>query len=233
MHNIIFLSLKSDKSTFLTKYESILKRYELLFPECCINIFYLEDVVEEIKEYSDNLYNKCILYNQNVKRFDICRLFLLYKYGGLYVDFDIYPKKNFYNELLDWDFVAGYENTENVREYTKEKSLIGNAIMYSAKGGETISKILFFLDHECYDNNDAIKVAGPVFLTRILDKRIFNKEKIKIYNENIFYPLSRTAAQHLKGLNMLEGECKDSYCIHLYDGNWYNKIDGSWIKENK
>lgn len=229
MHNIILLSLKSDKSTFLQKYEYIIDRYKKIFPECNVNVFYLEDVIKELKQFSNTLYEKCIVYNQNVKRFDVCRLFLLYKYGGLYVDFDMYPKKNFYNELLEWDFVAGYENTENVREYTKVSSLIGNAIMYSKKEGETISKILFFLEHESYDNVDAIMVAGPHFLTRLFERRIFNKNIIKIYPETAFYPLSRTSAQHLKSNNVLESSCNESYCIHLYDGNWYNKIDGSWL----
>ncbi len=56
-----------------------------------------EFVKEQFPQYYDNWTNISL----DIIKIDIVRMMILYKYGGIYLDLDVYCYKNFYNELCD------------------------------------------------------------------------------------------------------------------------------------
>jgi mannosyltransferase OCH1-like enzyme len=115
----------------------------------------LHKIVEEDFPWFLDIFNS---YDQNIKRIDMVRPFILYKYGGIYGDMDYMIFKNFYDEL-DPDRVSLCESP------FKGNEDITNALMSSPPKNNFW---LLVLD-ECYKHRDTYVLlsTGPQLLTRI------------------------------------------------------------------
>src|SRR6201986_68484 len=67
-------------------------------------------------------------YPSHIQRADAIRYFLLYHYGGVYVDLDFECLQNIQELLTDEDCVFGLEPNEHCKRFGREK-IIGNAFM--------------------------------------------------------------------------------------------------------
>lgn len=141
---------------------------------------------------------------------DYVRLYVLYNYGGIYLDSDIKVLKSF-NSLLNNKAFSGFESKERV----------GVWLLASEKGNPLFKEML-----NCYKNRHFIKGDGSldlepntVLLKPILEKYgiIFNNqyqknEYITIYPRDYFCPLDGSTGE----INIT----KNSYAMHLFNGAW-------------
>jgi hypothetical protein len=84
----------------------------------------LHKVIEEDFPWFLDVFNS---YDKNIKRIDMVRPFILYKYGGIYADMDIEVYKNFYDQLHK-------EKVSMVESPYKGNENISNCLMASPIG---------------------------------------------------------------------------------------------------
>lgn len=144
---------------------------------------------------------------------DYVRLYVLYNYGGIYLDSDIKILKSFDN-LLENKAFSGFESEDK----------IGVWLIASEKKNPIIKEML-----DCYNNKHFRKKDGSldlepntIFLKKIFKKYgiLFNNtmqknEYITIYPKEYFCPLDYES----KELNIT----KNSYAIHLFNGAWMSQ----------
>ena len=122
-----------------------------------------------------DIYNN---YDKKIKKIDIARVFILYKYGGIYADMDYIVYKNFYDELPQ-DKVSIPESPY------KDNEFIQNALMCSPPQHNFWLLVLDF----CYKTKDdhIFEATGPMLLTRTYWKypELVNILPIDLYNPHI------------------------------------------------
>jgi mannosyltransferase OCH1-like enzyme len=117
-------------------------------------------------------------YDKKIKKLDIARLFILYKYGGIYADMDYMVYKNFFDELPQ-DKVSIPESPY------KENEFMQNALMCSPPKHNFWLLALDF----CYKTKDyyVFEATGPMLLTRTYWKypELVNVLSMDLYNPHI------------------------------------------------
>jgi hypothetical protein len=213
-----------------------------LFSENNINI---NDIYDFLPNY-DNLKN--FLSRQSLS--DIIRLFLLYKYGGLWVDATCFcnlPLTYWINDINKMDFFAYRNPGSIITPYgVKEERLIDSWFLYSNKSyivdkwfHETVNRwnnVNREYDRFLYNENGSIFYFWVHFLfnnlynTDKLFKNDFDKCAYIIVREPQF--LMHVHHQHKYVLDKLTTETKnhiDNYLIPLYKLTW--KFDKNIIDE--
>ncbi len=140
---------------------------------------------------------------------DIVRYAILEKYGGLYLDVDVYCLKSFDHLLKDNELFVGFEGNQ------RASGLIGNAVIACVKNHPAMQaciKKLSTLKTEKIKEGMAWVVTGPGLLTKVLAKC----ENITVYNHQLFYPIlfQEQAEEELNKKN--NPLFKDSYAIHSW-----------------
>ncbi|MDY3874179.1 MAG: glycosyltransferase [Megamonas funiformis] len=177
----------------------------------------------EIKEWNINNFdinkNNYIKEAYKMKKYafvsDYIRLYVLYNYGGIYMDTDVKVLKSL-NRFLNEKAFMGFESLDRV----------ATCIIGAEKGSLLIKDML-----NLYNNKNFIKKNGEMDLTpnTVLIKPILKKNNILFNNilqkkENIvIYP-----SEFFCPLNGLTGELKitdNSYAIHLFNGSWISKTE--------
>lgn len=148
---------------------------------------------------------------------DYCRLWVLYKYGGIYLDTDMEVIKPLDKFLKDEAF-GGIEKIGNKRN-------INMAIWGCKKGDEFIHKILKtydeinFLDYK----ENLLDLAIPFIITKIASEYGY---KIKNYPTNFFNGTMIYPNEYFypKGHEWeMPNITEETYTIHHYDGSWRTK----------
>lgn len=166
---------------------------------------------------------------------DYVRLYVLYKYGGVYIDSDVQVLKNFDELLENEHVVTGYEDT----------MWIPAALMASEKGNCWIKKLLDY-----YSDRNFIKADGTydmkantAIITELSKKECgfkFGEDKIKygnvkLYPTDVFQPYKKEAFDlndddNLKNVVDFYIIKPNTYCIHHNTTTWVdnknNKITG-------
>lgn len=151
---------------------------------------------------------------------DILRFELLYKYGGIYIDYDFLQIKKF-DDILDCDFFAGAaEDAHNE---------VWNSIVGSISGSQVALKFLEGLRGtkpiEKHQIDRVMNETGPYYLKKILDENTFT-ENVKIFRGKQFYPFP--GAQRFLIRNLTPSDIdyarkfadESTYCIHLHTTAW-------------
>jgi mannosyltransferase OCH1-like enzyme len=181
----------------------------------------------EIIEWDDNninfkLINDKLFYDtENLgSKSDILRFELLYRYGGIYMDYDFFQIKSF-DELLGYDFFAGTDKN-NPDE-------VWNSIIGSTPNNLICEKFLRGLSNNSpigkYEINRVMDETGPYYLTNLINNNKWNYN-IKILKDDYFYPFPGSQRQSIKNLN--ENDIKyiesfkteNTFCIHLFTTTW-------------
>ena len=135
--------------------ENIIKSWKDIHPNFTIKVWRDKDI-ESLKLTNYQHYltaNK--RYNQ---KSDISRYEILYRFGGIYVDADIFCIKNITPLIENKDFFSIYE----------KKGLISNSIIGCTKNNEVMKKIIDHI-HDNYNYSETVwKCTGPLLFTRIL-----------------------------------------------------------------
>lgn len=131
---------------------------------------------------------------------DYIRLYVLYNFGGLYLDTDVEAVKQF-DPLLNDECFFGYEADD----------YICTAVIGARKGHPTIKRILDFYDNEIW-NVDFIN--NPIIFRYLQTKEPHYFEDCRIYPKDFFAPYDPDRSY----TSLIENE--NTYAIHWYTANW-------------
>lgn len=145
---------------------------------------------------------------------DYCRTWVLYNYGGIYLDTDMEALKSL-DEFIENEAFAGIERDE----------IINAAILGAKAKNEFIKKVLDYYNNINFMDyaEDLERIAIPNIITKLAanegyegNKKIENINKlITIYSKEYFYPKNHSWEKaHIT---------KNTYTIHHYEGSWRNK----------
>jgi len=150
-------------------------------------IHWTESVIQSCYWAQDSKYKN---FKDYVSQSDYLRLFILYYWGGVYVDMDVEPLKSF-NSLIEQDFFIGRE----------DERYLCPAVMGSRPGHNLLYDCLYIANH-------TMKVPwGPKLITEQVKKY----PDIKIYSPEYFFPY------HWTQLGSIGYPEKNSYCIHHWN----------------
>lgn len=141
---------------------------------------------------------------------DYVRLYVLYNYGGIYMDTDVEVLKPL-DEFLTNDAFSGFEVRDNVP----------TGIMAACKGQEVIGDLLSFYDHHRFmlENGTFDLTTNVVTITNYFVKNGLKKNgKKQIINGFVIYPQVYFCPNTL---SMIWGTPSEkSYTIHHFAGSW-------------
>lgn len=141
---------------------------------------------------------------------DYVRAFVLYNYGGIYMDTDVEVLGSF-DRFLDDKVFLGFE----------EGNFVGTCVMGVEKGHELMKSYLNHYESMTYFNEDGTKYTDTnvVLLTKLLDERglVRNNEfqtvgDISIYPRTFFSPYD-----YINGISYISDE---SVAIHHFAQLW-------------
>jgi mannosyltransferase OCH1-like enzyme len=108
------------------------------------------------------------IYPRDWKRFqsDVLRLELLYQFGGVYSDTDVYPRRNLESAIKDSKCFAAYSP-----QRMKRKHPITNAVMGSVKVHPYIRQLIVTLKDSVkqHTGKPLAQCTGPWHLTRVFE----------------------------------------------------------------
>ncbi len=188
---IIHQTAPSDRTKWKEDWESCHSTWKKHFPEDEYKhiMWYDEDLDNFIKTNFDwfyPLYNK---YDVKIKKIDIARYFILYKYGGIYADMDYLCEKNFY-DMVPQDKISISESPY------KENEHIQNALMMSPPSDnfwlKVINKAIERIDHPSVLYSTGPKLLSDVYfenldMVNVLPEKIYNPKPntIDFYNPDV------------------------------------------------
>lgn len=197
----------------------------------CINTWKIFFSDFEIKEWNEknSALEECEFAKQayDRKRYafvsDYVRAKVLYKYGGIYLDTDIYWMKKM-STLLNYDGFLGFER----------KAFIGTAVMACTPHNSVIGDLLqYYEKHNFVDKHgNEDNIANVSILTDILKKKGLKTngqpqiiDNMMVYNREVFFP---------KKLNTYKFEITEKTCaVHLAKNSWMTerekKRGNSWF----
>ena len=136
---------------------------------------------------------------------DYIRFFVLFNYGGIYLDTDMEVIKPL-DDFLENDFFAGYES----------ENWINCSIFGADKGSDVCKEVLNVLDALGEKN---IKEFEPIpkILTRVINGNHFN-DTAKIYNQKVFYPFNPYSSD-IKQM-LYKDVTSDTFALHHWEKTW-------------
>ncbi|MBW9145258.1 glycosyl transferase [Clostridium sp. CM027] len=142
---------------------------------------------------------------------DYARLFVLFNYGGIYMDTDVEILKPF-NNLLELEGFVGFE----------DKELVSTAVIGSQKGNLLINEWLLTYNNRHFTVNGKINsVTNVRVLTDILLKYGMkqNNQMQKLYDNKLaIYPIEYFSPFKIGGKK--PNITKDTISIHWFEGTW-------------
>lgn len=167
----------------------------------CEHILWDEEKIEEEFPgiFSNNIFAN-IYYSQNNYHglADIIRLYILYRFGGIYFDADCVPLRKLDDDIFNNDFFSVYENE------TCAGMLVANGIMGGLKKTALLKSMINNLKSRNLTEPSWI-ATGPKFLTESLS--VYSGQ-YRIYPSYYFLP------EHHSGLRYT-GDFKP-YCSHFW-----------------
>ncbi|WP_367865333.1 glycosyltransferase family 32 protein [Pedobacter sp. WC2423] len=170
-------------------------------------------------------------YESHIQRVDAIRYFILYKFGGVYVDLDFHCFKNILPIIKDGDCAFGLEHSSHSSVHEKEM-IISNAIMASKPEAGFMRLLCDELFHPSVSsfedkNNMILETTGPFMLTRLYEKHRDDVTlNVKIIEAEYLYPLTKDEINqelltNIKN-NVINDQLKNAYALHYYWGSWWN-----------
>ena len=191
--------------------KNYVKSWRSLHPHYEYKLWTDTDIRNLIKDYYPWFLKYFDGYPHHIMRVDAFRFFVLYKYGGVYVDLDLEAYKCI-DPLL---------NNEKTVLFLETNNSISNAIMCSVRNNPFLEHVfdeLIKVHSTVGTNTDAWKMTGPAFLTNIINS-LKSQIDIKIYPSEYYFPipwhspLGDQSGQSLK--------FSHSYGAHHWQGTWW------------
>jgi mannosyltransferase OCH1-like enzyme len=143
---------------------------------------------------------------------DLLRYAVLSEYGGVYLDTDFIPYKNF-DELLNLEFFCGIAYDANPGVF--------NGLIGSTKNNDIIKDLLILdrsLQH--HDGMALMDSTGPFFLTRKLFKNFNSVTNAIALPNSFFYPYPNFDICRKLGNRYQEYLKPETICCHMWSSAW-------------
>lgn len=145
---------------------------------------------------------------------DYIRIYVLYHFGGIYMDTDVEVVKSFDDEFLTCESFSGYETPTS----------ISTGIMGSVAGQALFEKLLSFYDSAVFKNEDGTLniITNVAIITEIAKENGFVPDNTRksilgftVFPQTYFCPLSHDTDE----------TCftEKTYTIHHFSGTWCNR----------
>lgn len=162
----------------------------------------------------------------NIQRADVIRYFILYSFGGVYVDLDFECIKPIIPLLENSSCVLGKEPKEHCLTHSREL-IISNAFM-ACEPGHLFMKDLFeesFVEKiSKSDVNDFILSSTGPFMISDLYENLKDSLNINLVDSEALYPLTKDEVyKSLQGENneFISNKLERAYGVHYYWGSWW------------
>ncbi len=186
----------------------------------------------EIKEWTEENFdvtsNKYCWEAYKAKKYafvsDYIRIFVLYNYGGIYMDTDVEVIQRFPEEFLECEAFSGYETP----------GTIPTGIMASIPGQRMFEELLRYYENASFINEDGSQnvITNVYTITKIAERNGFVPDNTKktvlgftLYPQTYFCPLSHDSTETVFSEN--------TYTIHHFSGTWCDRktrFVGNWNK---
>lgn len=181
-----------------------------LLPKYKINIWTEDNLDIEYIRKRNKFFNECFEKKLWAFASDYLRLYILSKFGGIYLDTDVEVIRSF-DDLLSNQCFLGLEKEINGEYY------IGTGIIGCEKNSIVINKILDFYNSEIWNVN---YYNNPIIFKYVLQNNSQLKEFCNIYPQSYFCP-------YVPFSNELFVNVSDkTYTIHWYNADWNMSLRG-------
>ena len=136
---------------------------------------------------------------------DYLRLYILYNYGGIYLDTDVEVLKDF-DQFLKYECFMGYEGYDGLDQ-------IGTGTIGAVKGNHTIKALLDFYETEIWNVDYFI---NPIIFRKLQLKKPESFKGCTVFPRNVFSPFDPHEDNEKK--KMIGDD--NTVCIHWYNANW-------------
>ena len=162
-------------------------------------------------------------YDQNIKRADAIRYFMMLHYGGLYVDLDFECLRPFETLLAGKSIALGLEPPPHAEPYTEKwgyDQLICNALIGSEPHHPFWEHVCRMLISEAI-HVSPIEATGPVFLTHAYHT-FAEKESLSTIPHHLIYPVTNEESSDVRrSTKKLHAMINDeAYALHYWFGTW-------------
>jgi mannosyltransferase OCH1-like enzyme len=196
-------------------YEENIESFRIHNPDCIIILW--DDSLLDAEEFENkDLFKQA---TNPAEKSDIARIYLLDKYGGVYVDVDVKCLKSF--KLLNtyYDFYAG------LAPITNNIGFINNGVI-GAKAGHPILKKYMELMRKYKNERGIVYRTGPAVFTEAFKQTL--KENPYAFMHSIILPASffsplggdnsfTTQEEHEKEIG------PEAFAVHYYHASWTKK----------
>jgi mannosyltransferase OCH1-like enzyme len=165
-------------------------------------------------------------YSLNIQRADTVRYFILYAYGGLYVDLDFECLRSVEPLLAQKECVFGVEASRHA-EYHGLNKIISNAFMAAGPGNRffyaIIKDLITSVPTALEKDRFVLETTGPLMITRVYNA-YDEKDRITLMPSEYLFPLDYQEAEQLlngQDTDVTRQKLKDAYAIHYHWGSWW------------
>lgn len=150
---------------------------------------------------------RCIELNRFANISNFARIFLIKKYGGLYLDVDVLCKKSF-NDLIykfsNYNNIYAFESPDN-------KTYINNAV-FAGKSENDLLQFCYNSFLNLFDGSEEANISSPIFITNILLNNI--------HNDTIILPREYFYPYYYNETLTDDKITSNTFCIHEWDRSW-------------
>ena len=162
----------------------------------------------------DNMYNVLFKYNHSLEKADAIRYFILYEFGGIYLDFDV----EFFNSILPY-LNRGYpcmmtrDPPEQAYLFGNMETVVSNALMMCLPGHPFMRLVIDSLPDFMKLKLNVVFTTGPFFLTEIYNRY---RTKMASIDKEIANICARDASLHPNCVHVEdESVFEDNQYLHL------------------
>jgi mannosyltransferase OCH1-like enzyme len=189
-----------------------------------------------VKNNYPQYWQKYIQFAYNIQRWDTIRYLILYKIGGVYVDFDSECLEPI-DKLLNGRSCCFSLEPESHRARYNKDHFFNNAFMACKANHPFFEKIIsgIFYKFDQYQSNSEYKAknvmesTGPCMLVNLYEEYI-HKEDIYLIPSKYTSPLDMYDIQNLlnsQRLDELQEKIQEAYSIHYFWNGWLKGINAS------
>lgn len=184
-----------------------------------------------VQKYYPQYWNIYVSFPYDIQRWDAIRYLILYKAGGLYVDFDYESIEPMYEIISDKSCCFASEPSSHLFAFGRKfEFAFNNALMACVPEHPFIKKVLDkVFSKVTLENKDSKEVCvlnttGPWMLTDLYQKQTEDEKKdIYLIPAKYVTPFDLFQANRFRQGEMsdeLENCLKDAYAVHYFFSDW-------------
>ena len=194
-----------------------------------------------IYDYFPEMIDIYFRYPYGIQRWHVIRYLILYKIGGLYVDFD-YECLESFNKYIPDESKCYFAMEPKQHRYSFGKSIcFNNALMITPPNHPFFNAIIAHLQSisVSYTGDkyqEVLNTTGLLMLTSLYEKYT-DKGSIDVFPEELVSPFSKKEIQdYVHGKadeELLEKKIQKSIAIHYFAGSWSIQNNTYWLLKNR